>query len=133
MDPSRPDLVAGGKSWENPEWDTLEHLEMEQEIHKTHRKDDSVVERNLLESLEELGITGVWNNSSEAIQGVAGCFLVTVVWRRGHRNRSVLQPSSSFLVSISASSSLLPCPPISTPVCPSSNTHICPGNTCCCP
>ena len=97
MDPSRQDLVAGGKSWENPEWDTLEHLEMEQEIHKTHKKDDGV-ERNLLGSLEELGITGVWNHSSEAIQGVTGCSLVTVVWRRGHRNPSVLQPSSSFLV-----------------------------------
>ena len=84
-----------------PEWDTLKHLEMEQEIHKTHKKDDGV-ERNLLGSLEELGITGVWNHSSEAIQGVTGRSLVTVVWRRGHRNRSVLQPSSSFLFSISA-------------------------------
>ena len=91
---------------------------MEQKIHKTHKKDDGVVERNLLESLEELGITGVWNNSSEAIQGVTGCFFVTVVWRRGHRNCSVLQPSSSFLVSISAGSSLLTCPPSPRPCVP---------------
>lgn len=55
-------------------------MEIEQEIHKTHKKDDGGVERNLLGSLEELGVTGVWNHSSEAIQGVTGCSLVTVAF-----------------------------------------------------